>query len=304
MKPTSFSGIWPAMLTPLRRDLSIDHDRFSAHALALLRAGCGGVTPFGTTGEGPGFDVGERIAAVDAMVKAGVPADRIIVSTIATALPDVVALTKHAVAIGAHGCLMLPPFYFKGVSDEGVADAYRYVIGRVGDARLKIYLYHLPQVCSVPLSHEVIATLQREFPSVIAGIKDSECSRAHSVALAERFGNNLSIYVGNELDLRTLGRMGSKGAISGLANFWPRLVGQLVGHPDAPGADALHARVQGLLDGVSRHALIPALKTVMAWQSGDDDWLRVRPPLVGISPDDAAGLRKALEAAGVQPKDA
>jgi 4-hydroxy-tetrahydrodipicolinate synthase len=308
MKPTSFSGIWPAMLTPLTSDLSIDQPRFSAHALALLRAGCGGVTPFGTTGEGPSFSVGERMAAVDALVTAGVPADRIIVSTSCAAITDVVTLTKHAVEVGAHGCLMLPPFYFKGVSDAGVLDAYRYVIDRIsarsGHTRPRLYLYHLPQVSAAPLTHEVIATLQREYPGVIAGIKDSECNRANSVALAERFGRDLSVYVGNELDLRTLGRMGSKGAISGLANFWPKLVAQLVGQPDAPGTGALHARVQALLDGVSRHALIPALKVVMAWQSGDDAWLRVRAPLKATTRDEAELLRRSLAAAGVRPEDA
>ena len=131
-----FSGIWPALLTPLTAELDIDTARFAAHARRLLEAGCGGVTPFGTTGEGPSFSVAERMAGVDALVAAGVPAARILVSTSCAALPDVVALTRHALAIGAHGCLMLPPFFLKGVPEQGVIDAYAQVINRVADDQM------------------------------------------------------------------------------------------------------------------------------------------------------------------------
>ena len=300
---TPFRGIWPALLTPLHGDLTIDHARFAAHARALLQAGCGGVTPFGTTGEGPGFSVEERIAAVDALVAGGVPAAQVIVSTSCAALPDVVALTRHALAIGAHGCLMLPPFYFKGVADAGVLDAYRFVIDRVADARLRLYLYHIPQVSSVALSHEVIATLKREYPEIVLGIKDSQCDRAHSVALAEAFMPALTVYVGNELDLPTLGRLGSTGAISGLANFWPRRVWRLVSQPDAPGTTEDHARVQALLDALGGYALIPALKALMAWRDGDDAWLAVRPPQCAQGAAAAAQLRKDLQRIGLDPRD-
>jgi 4-hydroxy-tetrahydrodipicolinate synthase len=121
-----FSGIWPALLTPLTESLDIDKPKFAAHARALLAAGCDGVTPFGTTGEGPSFSLDERREAVDAMVSGGVVAERILVSTSCAALPEIVALTRHALAIGAHGCLMLPPFFLKGVPDRGVIDAYRW----------------------------------------------------------------------------------------------------------------------------------------------------------------------------------
>ena len=113
----SLPGILPALLTPLNAGLSIDHGRFVSHAKKLLAAGCGGVTPFGTTGEGPSFSVAERRAAVDALIAGGVPASKILVSTSCAALPDTVELTKHAIAVGAWGCLILPPFYLKGVSD-------------------------------------------------------------------------------------------------------------------------------------------------------------------------------------------
>ncbi|HSV46665.1 MAG TPA: dihydrodipicolinate synthase family protein [Ramlibacter sp.] len=286
----AFRGIWPALLTPLDERLAIDPGRFAAHSRALVDAGCGGVTPFGTTGEGPSFSVAERIAAVDALAAAVTPG-RILVSTSCAALPDTIALTRHALQIGAHGCLMLPPFFLKGVPDQGIVDAYRQVIDGVADDRLRLYLYHIPQVAGVGLSHEVIARLLELYPRTIVGIKDSSCDRVHSVALAQAFMPPLTVYVGNETDLPELGRLGSTGAVSGLANFMPRTVHRMVTQPDAPATPQDLARVQQMLALLGGYALIPALKGVMAARTGDAGWLRVRPPLVALG----AAQQQALE---------
>jgi len=296
---TSFRGIWPALLTPLDADLRIDAARFASHARSLLEAGCGGVTPFGTTGEGPSFSLDERRSAVDALVSGGVPAARIIVSTSCAALPETLALTRHALDIGAHGCLMLPPFFLKGVSDAGIVDAYRYVIDAAADDRLRLYLYHIPQVAGVGLSHPVIETLKALYPQTIVGIKDSSCERAHSLALAGRFMRELTVYVGNELDLPELGRRGSTGAISGLANFMPRLVHRLVAQPDAPDAAQDLDRVTRLLALLGGYALTPALKGIMALLSGDKSWLRVRPPLVALDEPAFENLTAQMSAFGI-----
>lgn len=296
----SFRGIWPALLTPLRPDLDIATDLFAAHARALLAAGCGGVTPFGTTGEGPSFGLAERRDAVEALVKGGVPAAQILVSTSCAALPETLALTRHALEIGAHGCLMLPPFFLKGVSDQGVIDSYRRVIDGAADPRLRLYLYHIPQVTGVGLSHAVIAALKREYPQVIVGIKDSSCDLAHSLALADAFMPGLTVYVGNEPDLPELARRGSTGAVSGLANFMPRRVHRLVAQPDAPSTADDLANVRRMLDILGGYALTPALKGVMATLSGDPAWLRVRAPLVALTPDAFRRLEAQLLAFGLQ----
>lgn len=297
----AFSGIWPALLTPLRDDLGVDHARFAAHSVALLAAGCGGVTPFGTTGEGPSFSVAERRDAVDALVARGVPAERILVSVSCAALPDTLALTKHALAIGAHGVLMMPPFFLKGVTDRGVVDAYRHVIDGAADPRLKLYLYHIPQVSGVGLSHAVIAELGRLYPETIVGIKDSACERAQSIALARAFMPPLAVYVGNEPDLPELGRRGSRGAVSGLANFMPRVVRRLVTQPDAPGTRNDLARVERLLALLGGYSLTPALKGIMAAITGERAWLAVRAPLVALSPGELAALERALRAIALDP---
>lgn len=298
-EPPGLPGIWPAMLTPLTASLAIDHDRFAAHARALIDAGCPGVTPFGTTGEGPSFSVDERRAAVDALVAGGVPAARLLVSTSCAAIPDTIALTRHAQAIGAWGVLLMPPFYFKGVADEGVVAAYRAVLDTLGEAPLRVVLYHIPQVSGVALSHEVIAELLRAHPRRIVAIKDSAGNRAHALALAAAFMPPLGVHVGHEPDLPALAGRGSRGAVSGLANFMPRLVHQLATEPDARRSTAALAKVERLLGWLGSHALIPALKGIMAARHGDAGWLRVRPPLVPIAPQRLPQLAQDLAALGL-----
>jgi 4-hydroxy-tetrahydrodipicolinate synthase len=280
-----FQGIWPAMLTPLDAQLNIDHPKLAAHALSLIRAGCGGVTLFGTTGEGPSFSSSERKEAVEKLIANGVPAERIMVSTSCAAVTETLDLTRHAVGLGVHGCLVLPPFFFKGVSDEGILNGYTQIIEGVNRKDWRLYLYHIPQVIGVNLTHNVIAQLLQRYPEIIAGIKDSCCDRAHSVALAQAFMPPITVYVGFEPDLPTMGALGSTGAISGLANFMPRIVHRMVLESGAPGTADDAQRVQSMLDLLQPHSLMPALKSVMATLHHDTGWLRVRAPLVALTPE-------------------
>jgi len=294
-------GIWPALMTPLAADLAIDHPKFAAHARHLLEKGCVGVTPFGTTGEGPSFSVAERRAAVDALIAGGVPAARILVSVSCAAVPDTVALVRHAQDVGAWGVLLMPPFFFKGVSDEGIVESYRQVLDATADRPLRVVLYHIPQVSAVGLSHGVIADLLRRYPRRIVAIKDSACDRAWSVGLAEAFASQIGVHVGNELDLPAVASFGSRGAVSGLANFMPRTVHRLATEPDAARTATEHARVQRLLAWLGGYALIPALKAVMAAQTGDAGWLRVRPPLAALDAGRFEALRRELAEHGLDP---
>lgn len=309
-KPAAFKGVWPALLTPLNPDLSINHALFSEHSKGLIAKGCSGVTPFGTTGEGPSFSMAERKDAIEQLIKNGVPAAHIMVSTSCAALPETLELTRHAVNAGVHGCLMLPPFFLKGVSDEGIIDCYRYVIDGVaqseGAGKLKLYLYHIPQVTGIGLSHHVIATLKQLYPDTILGIKDSACTSAHSVGLADAFMQdktlNMTVYVGFEPDLPEMGRRGSTGAISGLANFMPRVVERLVTQPDAPATPAERERVIQLIDLLGGYALMPALKGIMAIVNHDNSWLRVRAPLVALKPEEFKTLEKTIRDFGIDLK--
>ena len=294
----AFRGAWPALLTPLDAQLRIDHDKFAAHAKERLANGCMGVTLFGTTGEGPSFSVAERREALTMMIARGVPAERIMVSTSCAALPETLELTRHAVDAGVHGCLMLPPFFLKGVSDEGILACYEQVLAGMPAHGWRLYLYHIPQVAAVGLSHAVIGRLI-ERHRVIAGIKDSACERAHSVGLAQAFMPPISVYVGYEPDLPTMGRLGSTGAISGLANFFGRVVTRMVLEPDAPGTARDAQRVDAMLELLKPHSLMPALKSVMATLHQDPGWLRVRAPLMPLSAQAHAEFSATIEAFGI-----
>lgn len=290
-----FQGIWPAMLTPLDAQLNIDHPKLAAHALSLIGAGCGGVTIFGTTGEGPSFSLQERKQAVEQLVANGVPAERIMVSTSCAAVTETLELTRHAVDLGVHGCLVLPPFFFKGISDEGILNGYVQIIEGVNRKDWRLYLYHIPQVIGVNLSHGVIAELLKRYPGIIAGIKDSSCDRTHSVALAKAFMPPLTVYVGFEPDLPTMGPLGSTGAISGLANFMPRIVHRMVLESTAPGTAHDAQRVQTILELLKPHSLMPALKSVMATLHNDPSWLRVRAPLVAMTTEAHAAFAQQVQ---------
>jgi 4-hydroxy-tetrahydrodipicolinate synthase len=278
-------GVWPALLTPLKADLSIDIDSFAIHAKALLDGGCTGVTPFGTTGEGPSFTVAERIAAIDGLIARGVPAHRILVSTSCAALPDTVVLTRHATEVGAHGCLMLPPFFLKGISDQGVIDSYRYVLDAVPAARM--VLYHLPQVAYVNLTQKAVDVLTAQYPNTFIGIKDSSGNLEGSLAFANN-SRGMQVWVGNETHLRIMAEQGSTGAVSGVANVMPRLVQRLTSKFDTDGYDKNLAaqdlvRVKAFIDILNTLGMAATFKAIMAIKNNDAGWRRVRPPLVALT---------------------
>jgi 4-hydroxy-tetrahydrodipicolinate synthase len=303
-------GIWPALLTPLNEDLSIDIDTFANHAKELLRDGCNGVTPFGTTGEGPSFSVHERISAIEGLIAHGIPANRILVSTSAAALPDVLALTQHAVTVGSFGCLVMPPFFLKNVPQQGVIDFYSHIIDKTNHADtqtpLRVVLYHIPQIAGVGLSHAVIANLKSRYPETIIGIKDSSGNREGSVALANAFSPDLQVWVGNEPDLQTMAALGSLGAVSGVANVMPKLLQRLIGNSNkylerpTPEDDA--TRVKKFIDILNGYVMTSAFKGVMAIKHSSPGWKRVRPPLVSLSNDEIARLLEQMKQFKLDPK--
>jgi 4-hydroxy-tetrahydrodipicolinate synthase len=299
-QPVPWQGIWPALLTPLHADLRINLDALAAHCHRLLDAGCAGLTPFGTTGEGPSFSVAERRAALDGLVERGIPAGRILASTSCAALPDVVDLTRHAVQLGCRAALVLPPFFLKGVPDQGVVDFFNQLIDGVNDPRLRLVLYHIPQVAAVGLSHGVIASLLAQHPQTIIGIKDSSCIRADSLALAKAFMPPLQVWVGNEPDLQVMAGLGTLGAVSGVANIAPRLVHRLVADPSGPRAAQDMAAMQALLAILTQRSLMPSFKAIMAHLTGDAGWARVRAPLVALDGEQTRALLSQIDALQAQ----
>lgn len=219
-----------------------------------------------------------------------IPARQILVSTSCASIEDVVELTRHALGLGAWGCLMMPPFFHKNVSDQGVVESYAYVIDRVADTRLRLVLYHIPQLSRVPLTQGVIAKLLDRYPQTIVALKDSGCDLATSLGFADAFMGRIGVHVGNEADLPALARRGSAGAVSGIANFLPLLVRRLVEQPDA--AEAELAAVKRVIELATSYPLTAAMKGIMAIVSRDERWRTVRPPLVTLQKNDLETLRR------------
>ena len=209
-------GLWCATLTPLDDTRRIDAARMVSHAKELFERGVAGIAPFGTTGEGQSFSVDERRAGLDALL-ATVPAQRVLPGTGCASLTETIALTRHATSAGCIASLVLPPFFWKDPSDDGLFAWYARLIEGVDDARLRIFLYHLPQVSSVPLSVDLVARLAAAFPGTIAGIKDSQGKWENTAALLER-APQLTVVIGHEPDLPRLIAAGGAGTICGVAN--------------------------------------------------------------------------------------
>ncbi len=295
-----YTGLWPALVTPLDTTRAIDGPSFAAHARHLLAEGCTGVTPFGTTGEGPSFSVAERQAGLEHLLAGGVPAGRILASTSCAALPDTVALTRHAVRLGVRGCLVLPPFFLKGVPDAGVLDYYTQLVEAVGDERLRLVPYHIPQVSGVPLSIAAVEALINRFPSLVIGLKDSGCQRDTSLAFAAAFMSRLQVWVGNEPDLPALAAQGAQGAVSGLGNIAPRLVQRLIRGAASPSAAQDLKDVLELLAILNGHGLTAAYKSTLAMFTGKASWRAVRAPLVALDESAQARLAQQLRDYGLE----
>src|ERR687894_1949433 len=180
-------GVFCASLTPLQADLAPDHGLFAEHCYYLLGEGCDGIALLGTTGEANSFSSGERKALLEAAVRAGTPPSKLMPGTGVAALTETVELTKHALSLGVETVVMLPPFYYKDVAEDGLFAAYAEVVERVADPRLKVVLYHIPQVSAVPIAFPLIERLRAAFPGVFTGIKDSAGRLANMEALVERF---------------------------------------------------------------------------------------------------------------------
>jgi 4-hydroxy-tetrahydrodipicolinate synthase len=216
-QPERMQGVLSPVVTPFTADYQPDSSRFVRHCTWLLSQDVG-LAVFGTNSEGNSLSVSEKIRLLDQLVAAGVPASRMMPGTGACALGDTVELTRHAVKLGAGGVLMLPPFYYKGLSDEGLFRSFSEVIQRVGDSRLRIYLYHIPPVAQVPITLTLIERLLKEYPGAIAGVKDSSGDWSNTKAMLDQFQpHGFDVFCGSESFLLDTMRGGGAGCISATA---------------------------------------------------------------------------------------
>jgi 4-hydroxy-tetrahydrodipicolinate synthase len=277
-------GVIAPTLTPFNDDLTIAHDLFADHAQHLLETGCVGLAPFGTTGEALSLGIEERMAALDHLLDRGVPPKKLIPGTGLTNLPDTARLTRHAIDRGCAGAMVLPPFYFKNVSDEGLFAYFAGLIERVATKNLNIYLYHIPPVAQVGLSIDLIRRLRAEFPAQVVGIKDSSGDWSNTRRLLTEVPG-LIVYPGSELPLLDALSLGAPGCITATANINAAQIAEAIslyrGGKEAE-AKRQHDIVKKLRLTVQEYGPIPAQKYLLSVWSGDDRWRNVRPPFVSL----------------------
>ncbi len=290
-------GVFSPVVTPFRADLSPDADRFVRQCRWLLSQDVG-LAVFGTNSEANSLSVDEKVELLERLVGSGLDPARMMPGTGHCALPDSVRLTAHAVKLGCAGVLMLPPFYYKGVSDDGLFRSFAEVIERVGDARLRVYLYHIPPVAQVPITLGLVERLLKAYPRQTAGMKDSGGDWRNTQAFLDAFGRDgFQVFPGAETFLLRGMRHGAAGCISATANVNPAAIARL--HATWQDADADHqqARLDEIRGIFAQFPMIPALKAAIAHWSGDPGWAAVRPPLVALAREQAAALVAQLEQA-------
>jgi 4-hydroxy-tetrahydrodipicolinate synthase len=282
-------GCWAAVPTPLDPQGLVNTSGLAIHAERMIGSGCDGVVLFGTTGEGPSFSTAERLQSVEALLRHGIPPHRIGLGVGAPATPDAVALSRAALELGLMHVLALPPFFFRDVDARGIEESFCRLVEGVGDNRLRLTLYHIPQVSGVPVPASVAARLRTRYGAVIAGLKDSSARFADFEAFRTA-APELAITVGSEADITRALAAGGVGTICGLVNIAPAAVRAMFKSTDA---EPEMRRIVALIDG----PFVPTLKAALAAQTGDDGWRRVRPPLCPASRVAGERIVQALRAA-------
>jgi len=334
LPPQRIRGVLAPVVTPFKADLSPDCERFIKHCQWLLSQNCG-LAVFGTNSEANSMSAEERMTLLDALVAAGIDPSRMMPGTGCCSITETVALTAHAVKHGCAGVLMLPPFYYKEVSEEGLYRYFSEVVQRVDDTRLKIYLYHIPPVAIVGITPKLVERLLKSYPNTIAGMKDSSgdwnntktfldafAVRArHSEGIREQAVESASgpslpvgkikeeptgpfdLFAGSESFLLANMRNGGVGTISATANVNPAAIHKLYAVASAVSADvdlqALQARLNVVREVFSSGkfpSMIAALKQAIAIYANDPEWTRVRPPLVELTTEQAKLLAADLKA--------
>jgi 4-hydroxy-tetrahydrodipicolinate synthase len=318
-------GVLAPVVTPFKADLAPDSQRFIAHCKWLLSQNCG-LAVFGTNSEANSLSMEERAMLLDELVAAGVDPSRMMPGTGCCSIMETVKLTAQAVKHGCAGVLMLPPFYYKDVSEEGLYRYFSEVVQRVGDARLKIYLYHIPPVAVVGITRGLVERLLAAYPNAIAGMKDSSGDWNNTKMFLDAFATaspartGFDLFVGSESFLLANMRNGGAGTISATANVNPAAIYELYekcsgvcvkrrSNDKALGTsastpaelEALQLKlnvVRQVFSSTKFPSMIAALKQAIAIYADDPAWRTVRPPLIELTPEQAKTLAAELKAIG------
>jgi 4-hydroxy-tetrahydrodipicolinate synthase len=299
MPSQPFAGVLVPVLTPFTPAGEPDAGRFVAFCRWLLDEGADGLAIFGTTSEANSMSAGERMALLDRLVASGIPAARLMPGAGACSITEAAMLIKHAVGHGCGGVLMLPPFYYKGMSEQGVYDFIAAVIQRVGSPALRMYLYHIPPQTMIPFGLELVGRLIKAHPDTVVGLKDSSGDWNNTKALLDAYaGSGFAIFPGSEVFLLDGLRHGGVGCITASGNVNVPGIRKVYENWKTPQADRLQADITRVRTTIQKYPMVPALKRIVAHFHGDPDWANVRPPMERLSEAQSAALLADLAAIG------
>jgi 4-hydroxy-tetrahydrodipicolinate synthase len=281
-------GVVAAVATPVDDDFAPDVDRLVAHSRWLLANGCDGLNVLGTTGGFASFSAAQRVRVMRALAESGLPLGTMMVGTGTAAFEDTVALTNTAVETGFAGALVIPPFYYKNVTGDGVFAYFARVIDAVGEARLRLYLYNFPAMSGVPFTVPLVARLVEAYPGVVVGLKDSSNDAAYVAALHEAFPD-LDVFPSSESVLANARRAGYAGCISATANVTSALAARVWS-----GDDDVQPALAAIREAIASVPLIAACHHLVGEMHGDPAWRRVPPPLYPLDEREIARLHGAL----------
>ena len=298
MQGAIYGGVNAAVLTAMRQDLSIDLDRMAGHAKWLLANGCNGLGVLGTTGEANSLGVSERIEVMEGLAERGIAPALMMPGCGTTAITDTVLLTKRAQDLGCRGALLLPPFFYKNPSEDGLFAYFSEVIQRVG-GDIKIYLYHFPAQSAVPFTVDLIGRLLRAYPGKVKGLKDSSGDFANTASYVDAFAKDgFEVYCGDDGALLELLRRGGAGCITAAANVGCAVSATVYTNSENPAGEAAQIQLSAIRKAVTSAPLIPGLKALVARNTANPAWNFQRPPHMPLDAANAAKLEAAFDATG------
>ena len=299
IKDALYGGVNVAVLTAMRPDLTVDLDRMAAQCRWLLAQGVNGLGVLGTTGEANSLGVSERLQLIEGLVERGLPAAQMLPGVGIPALTDTVILAKRAAELGCRGALVLPPFFYKNPSEDGLFAYYSEVIQRLGGA-LKIYFYHFPAQSAVPITISLIERVLRAYPGAVKGIKDSTGDWSNTKSYIDHFAaDGFEVYCGDDSHLQQNLQAGGAGSISAASNVSAAINARVYANWDKQaGAEAQQA-LTAMRSAVSSVPLIPGLKALVARHTGEAEWENIRPPHTKLTAEQKAKLFANFDACGV-----
>ena len=279
------SGAYCAVLTPLENNFSINNNLHLRHCQSLMHKGLDGLTIFGTNGEASSFSIKQKIHSIEFLLENRIDASNLIIGSGSASLEDAIELTNFSVKIGAKASLLIPPFYFKNVTDDGIISYYRNVIEQTGDNNFKFLLYNIPQHSGVTINFNIIENLLKLYPNNVVGLKDSTGNMDNMLKTIKYF-NNFAVFCGNGAMALHTTKRGGAGAITGDANITARLLSFIIHNfkreKEIDNFDGLQTLIENIRNVLSSHEQISLLKAYYSIADNIEEWNNVMPPLKKI----------------------